>query len=204
RGRRCGEQVASRPALTSHLPQGADAVSMVGVLVGIKHRVEPFDVGVEQLLAQIRRRIDEHAGSPGRVAALDQQRAASAAVLGIGGIGVAPAEPAPRHSSRRAAAEDGGGERHAAFMAARGALVNRRKKLSVVCCAMSSTLSPRVCASTRAVSVTYDGSLRLPRHGPGARYGASVSTKMRSGGSSAAIARRSSDRLNVRMPENET
>src|ERR1700736_3266300 len=127
---------------------------MVGVLVGIKHGIEPLDVRVEQLLAQIRRGVDEHAGAPACVAALDQQRAAPAPVLGIAGVGIAPAEPDARHAGRRAAAEDRGRERHAAFMAARGALANRRKKFSVVWRAISSTLTPRVCASTRAVSVT--------------------------------------------------
>src|ERR1043166_9106326 len=127
---------------------------MVGVLVGIEHGVEPFDVGVEQLLAQIRRRVDQHTGAPARIAALDQQRAAPATVLGIVGIGIAPAEPDARHAGRRSTAEDRGRERHAAFMAARGALANRRKKFSVVWRAMSSTLTPRVCASTRAVSAT--------------------------------------------------
>ena len=46
-------------------------MGMVGVLVGIKNRIEPLDIRVEQLLAQIRRGVDEHAGAPGRVAAFD-------------------------------------------------------------------------------------------------------------------------------------
>src|SRR6516164_4871248 len=111
------------------------------MLVGVEHRVEPLDVRVEQLLAEVRRRIDQHAGARARrIAALNQERAPSPPVLRIGWIGVAPAEPDARHARRGSAAEDRGGERHAAFMAARGALANRRKKFSVVWRAISSAL----------------------------------------------------------------
>ena len=34
--------------------QVVDAVRVVGVLVAVEHAVEPVDVGVEQLLAQVR------------------------------------------------------------------------------------------------------------------------------------------------------
>ena len=50
-----------------------------------------------------------------------------------------------------------------------GILLKRRKKLSVVMAAISSPVTPIVSASTRAVLVTKDGSLRLPRNGTGAR-----------------------------------
>ena len=69
---------------------------------------------------------------------------------------------------------------------------------------MSSNETPRVSASTFAVSTTKAGSLRLPRNGKGARYGASVSTRMRSAGNSAAITRKAAEFLNVRMPVKET
>jgi hypothetical protein len=61
----------------------------------------------------------------------------------------------------------------------------------------------RVSANTFAVSTTKDGSFRLPRNLPGARYGASVSTRMRSAGNSAAMSRMFCEFLNVRMPVKE-
>src|SRR5262249_48458246 len=121
----------------------------------------------------------------------------------IVGIAAAPAERRARHAGGRAAAHDRQRQRHAAAFDA-GTLENRRKKFSVVSLEISSKLTPRASASTLATSTTYDGSLRLPRFFPGARYGASVSTMMRSAGNSAASARSASDFLKVRMPVNET
>ena len=57
-----------------------------------------------------------------------------------------------------------------------------RRKFSLAAAAMDSSVSPRSSASLRAVSTTNAGSFRLPRLGTGARYGASVSTRMRSAG----------------------
>ena len=42
--------------------QVVDAVGVVGVLMGEEDAVEPVDVGVEQLLAQVRRGVDQDAG----------------------------------------------------------------------------------------------------------------------------------------------
>ena len=53
--------------------------------------------------------------------------------------------------------------------AERGTFANRRKKFAEVCRAISSNDTPRVSASTFAVSTTKAGSLRLPRIFPGAR-----------------------------------
>ncbi len=64
--------------------------------------------------------------------------------------------------------------------------------------------TPLMAANTRAVCATFAGSLRLPRTGTGARYGASVSTSSRSSGRSRAMARNSSDFGKVRMPEKLT
>ena len=55
--------------------QIVDAVGMVGVLVGVEHAVEPIDLGIEQLLAQIRRRVDQDAGA--RLRAVSQPRCRS-------------------------------------------------------------------------------------------------------------------------------
>src|SRR5262249_17860262 len=57
--------------------------------------------------------------------------------------------------------------------------------------ARSSRVSPRASASVRSVCTTLAGSFRSPRTACGARYGLSVSTSIRSGGISAAAARRS-------------
>jgi len=79
--------------------QVVDAVGVVGVLVGIEHGVEPIDVSVEQLLAQIGRRIDQDAGDAGAGAALDQKRGAAPTVLGIVRIAVTPAKRRTRHAA---------------------------------------------------------------------------------------------------------
>src|SRR5215468_3256315 len=182
-----------------HRAKVVDAVGLVGVLMGEEHRVEVIDLGADELLAQVRRGIDHDTGDAVSRSALRQQRAAEAAVLRVVGIAAAPAECRARYAGGRAAAEDRQRQRHAVA----GTLENRRKKFSVVCREISSRPTPRVSASTLATSTTYDGSLRLPRCFPGARYGASVSTMMRSAGSSAASARKASDFLKVRMPVNE-
>ena len=41
--------------------QVIDAVGMVGMLVGVEHAVEPIDLGIEHLLAQIGRGVDQNA-----------------------------------------------------------------------------------------------------------------------------------------------
>src|SRR5207237_3262075 len=85
--------------------------------------------------------------------ALDQQRAAAAAVFWIVGIAGAPAERRARHACRGAAAEDCQRHRHATAFGA-GTLENRRKKFSVVCREISSRETARVAASTFATSTT--------------------------------------------------
>ncbi len=56
--------VDAPPALDEQRAQVVDAVGMVGVLVGVENAVDPIDIGVEQLLAQIGRGVDEDRGSP--------------------------------------------------------------------------------------------------------------------------------------------
>jgi hypothetical protein len=90
-----------------------DAVTMVGVLVGVEHAVEQPDAGIDQLLAEVGRRIDQHARCAPRVCALRQNGAAPAPVLGIIRIACAPLVADARHAAGRAAAEDGDLERHA-------------------------------------------------------------------------------------------
>src|SRR5262245_28364875 len=204
------------PPVEEEPAQVVDAVGMIGVLVGEEHGVQPVDLGVEQLLAQVGRGVDQHAGNAHPVAPLHQQRRPAPPVPGIAGIAVSPAQGGTRNAAGGAAAEDCEAERHAvravspascasgsAPAEARGTLWNSRKKFSLVCRAICSGDMARVSARTPAVSTTKAGSLRLPRWRPGARYGASVSTRMRSAGSARAMARSSSDFLNVRMPVNE-
>ncbi len=142
------------PALMHHdRAQIVDAMGLVGVLVGQKHRVDVVDMGVDQLLAQIGRGVDQdprHAaiGSP-----LGQQRAAAAAVFRIVGIAGAPAERRTRNAGRGSAAEDRQRQRHAVASAG-GTLLNSRKKFSVVWREISSSETPRVSASTLATSTT--------------------------------------------------
>src|SRR6185312_10635306 len=176
---------------------------MVGVLVRVEYAVEPIDLGIKQLLAQIGRCIDENAGNAARAAPLDQERGAAPAVLRIVRIARAPAQRRTRHAARGSAAQNCEFQRHAAAAAGRGTLANNRKKFSVVCRAISSNDTPRASASTLAVSLTQAGSLRLPRWRLGARYGASVSTRIRSGGSPAAMVRSAPEFLNVRIPVKE-
>ena len=104
------------------------------MLVGDQHAVEPVDVGVEELLAEVRRGVDQDAGAAARAAA-----ARPAARCAAGGSSDcsgrrrpsrAPAaarpsdEPQPRIVKRRLMRRPPPG---------RGTLLNSRKKFSVVC-----------------------------------------------------------------------
>src|SRR5262245_9305054 len=204
------------PAVQEEPAQVVDAMGTVGVLVGEEHPVQPVDLGVEQLLAQVGRGIDQHAGDAHPVAPFHQQRRPAAPVPGIAGIAGSPAQGGTRNAAGGARAKNREAERHAvravspgarasgsAPAEARGTLWKSRKKFSLVWRAISSGDTARVSARTAAVSTTKAGSLRLPRWRPGARYGASVSTRMRFAGSTCAMARSASDFLKVRMPVNE-
>ena len=93
--------------------QIVDAMGLVGMLVGEKHRVDMIDLGIDQLLAQIGRGVDHDPRRALRRRPFDQQRTAAAAVFRIVGIACAPAERGPRHAGRRSAAENGQRQRHA-------------------------------------------------------------------------------------------
>ena len=141
------------PLMQHHRTQIVDAMGLIGMLVGEKHRVDVIDIGVDQLLAQIRRGIDHDPRGAAFRRPLDQQGAAAAAVFRIARIAGAPAQRRPRHAGRRSAAENGQRQRHAAAFAG-GTLLNRRKKFSVVWRDISSSETPRVSASTFAISTT--------------------------------------------------
>jgi hypothetical protein len=89
--------VNSPPFLDHQGAKVIDAVGMVGMRVGEEYSVEPIDFGVEKLLAQIGRGIDQCSRNTGPATALDQKRSPAAAVLGIGRIAIAPTESGTRH-----------------------------------------------------------------------------------------------------------
>src|SRR5262249_8589074 len=139
--------------------QVVDAVGMIGMLVRVEDGLERVDLGVEELFAQIRRRVDQHPGGADGAAALDQQRGAAAPVLGILRIAVAPAGSGPRHAAGRATAENGKFQRHAANGQAvclnlsasavwGGTLPHSPKKIFVVCRAVSPNDTPPTSAPT--------------------------------------------------------
>ena len=49
---------------------------VIGMFMGVEHAVEPTDAGIEQLLPDVGRRVDQHRGGAVDPRALDQQRAA--------------------------------------------------------------------------------------------------------------------------------
>src|SRR5262245_40486665 len=93
------------------------------------------------------------------------------------------------------------GHRHQAFYDVLTA--KRLLKFALTCSASTSSLTPRSPARNRVVSLTNIGSLRFPRCGTGARYGQSVSTRIRSDGTERAISCKGNDFGNVTIPENE-
>src|SRR5260221_14256055 len=167
-------------------------MGVVSMLMRDEYAVEPVDFGVQKLHAKIGRPSDKHGRSAAvRICPLNQKRGAPPAIFWIVWIARTPAQRPPRDAHGRTAAEDGGGQAHAAFAATRGTLLNRRKKFSVVWRAISSAVTQRPAPKTLAVSATYAGSLRFPRYGSRASFGASASTRMRSPGRHAAILRKS-------------
>src|SRR5579863_7147016 len=137
-------------------------MGVIGVAVREEHRIDAPRAGLEQLLAQIRRGIDEQ----DRAAILHQDRNPAAAVLGVRRIARAPIAADPRHAPGRAAAQHR--DTHQAVSGGR-AFANSRKKFAVVARASSSGVTPLSSATSAAVWVMKAGSLRLPRNGTGAR-----------------------------------
>src|SRR5262249_8992972 len=142
------------PAADEEAAQVVNAMGVVGVLMGEEYRVKPVHLGVEKLLAQIGRGVDQDPGDAGSVAPFHQERVA-AAVSGIARIAGPPAQRGTRNAARGPGAEDREARRHAAAPAAcRGTLRKRRKKFSLVCRAISCGDTWRASASTLAVSTT--------------------------------------------------
>src|SRR5438132_665911 len=73
-----------------------------------------------------------------------------------------------------------------------------------ICCSSSAGSARRARARAASVWTTFAGSFRRPRTGCGARYGESVSTRMRRGGTSVAASRRSTAFGKVAFPAKDT
>ena len=99
--------------------------------------------------------------------------------------GAAP-EDSPGRSDERGRALRGGNARQPRRLDRAKPFANRRSVLASVAAASASTSMPRSSAMCFAVWTTSAGSHRFPRRGTGARYGLSVSTRMRSSGAHAA------------------
>ena len=99
--------VEARPARDHERANIIDAMGVVGMRMREDDGVEPAHLGVEELLAQIRRGVDENGHRSLALARLEEQGAASAPVLRILRIAIAPIPANARHASRRAAAENG-------------------------------------------------------------------------------------------------
>src|ERR1700730_15096989 len=124
-------------------------MSLVGMLMGQKHRVDVIDIGIDQLLAQIGRGIDHDPRQPAVRTSFDQQRTAAATVFRIVGIALAPAQCGTWDGGRGSAAPNGQRQRPGVDTCENG-----RKKFSVVWREMSSSETPRVSASTFAIATT--------------------------------------------------
>ena len=81
---------------------------------------------------------------------------------------------------------------------------NKARAFASICRPSSAGSSPRVSASTATVCTTYAGSFVLPRTGCGARYGQSVSARIRFFGTWTAASRRSDAFGYVTFPANDT
>src|SRR5262249_31780963 len=109
------------------------SMKMIGMRMGQQYGVDPAHARVDQLLAQIGRRVDQ----THRAGALDQYRRAAPAVAWVSGIAAPPTRSDRRHAPGGAAAED-----RVFHAAGRRALRNSRKKLSVVASASASGSMP--------------------------------------------------------------
>src|SRR5262249_47736323 len=84
------------------------------------------------------------------------------------------------------------------------AMPKQAAAFSSICRSRAGGSSPPACARAASVCTTYAGSFRLPRSGCGARYGESVSARMRSAGTCVALRRRSTAFGNVALPAKDT
>ena len=146
RGRLVEIDVDAAALVDEQRPQIVDAVRVVGMFMRDQHAVEPVDLGVEQLLAQVRRAVDQHArawpaGRSSRSTSSEQRRRRFFGLFG---------SQAPQPSATRGTPIDEPQPRMVKVRLMRrpprlrGTLLNSRKKFSVVCRAISSAETPRV------------------------------------------------------------
>ena len=185
--------------------QIVDAVGVVGVLVGVEHAVEPIDVGIEQLLAQVRRGVDQDArdAAAGRAA----RPAASSAGGGSSDCSDRRRPSRAPGAARRRTSRSQNGERQSSCGRCR-----RRARHLARTAGRNSRWSGARSRRTRRRAPRPAPSRSRPRKparcacrdsGTGARYGASVSTRMRSAGTPRRWRAARSEFLKVRMPVNE-
>ena len=150
--RGCREGLDIMPDETLHHAQVVDTVDVIGMFMGVEHRIDLVDVGIQQLVAEVRRGVDQHR----RAAGLDQDRRPAAAVLRVVRVAHAPPVADRGHPARRPAAKHPHPHEATVADAAVGAsaLVNRRKKFSVEMRANSSAVSPLSSATLAAVCTT--------------------------------------------------
>ena len=106
-GRAVGPDRQAGAGVEHDLAQIVDAVHVIGMGMGVDHRIERADARIHQLRPHVGRGVDQDAGRALLRLALHQQRAATAGVPGVGGVAVAPVPAKPRHTAGGAAAEDG-------------------------------------------------------------------------------------------------
>ena len=100
-GNRMLVMVASRdPEEDTPSPEQLHDVGVVGVVVGEEHSIDGGDLGIEKLLAQVGRGVDQYPRPPAWPLALDERAAAAATVLGVRGIARSPQRPDARHAPR--------------------------------------------------------------------------------------------------------
>ncbi len=80
-------------------PQIVDSMRVIRMFMRENHRIEVLHARIDQLLAQIRRGIDQNAGIASRSGFLDEDRAAATPVAGLGGVAFAPALRHARHTA---------------------------------------------------------------------------------------------------------
>ena len=153
-------------SLAQHVrPHVVDAVDLVGMLVGPDHGVDPFDLGVQKLGAQIGRGVDQNGLAP----VLDQDGAAPR-----GGCAdrrgwpppTRPCRPSRRASARRPTCRSPGSS-PARWRAPPWRTAGRNCRWSPP--RARPGRSPLSSATLAAVWATKAGSLVLPRFGTGAR-----------------------------------
>src|SRR5208337_739299 len=162
------EHVDTPPGLLVERSQIVDPMRVIGVRVGDQYGIDVLDVGLDQLLAQIRSRIDERGRDAVRADAFDERGRAAAAVARIGRVARAPPLLDAGNARRGAAAEDGQAKAQGEAPP-RSSFRKTRSVLARVAAASASGAIPFASATVRAVAARKAGSLRLPRWGTGAR-----------------------------------